>query len=219
MDNPDKLAIKGRARRRDSTWALERAQRAVRELPGNPFRYSGDGGSLSYILAQIGRFEEAITPARKAVEFEPGNPFLQEQLGFMLTNAGKLDKGEQAICQAIVIDPEIARFNGALGDNLMGQRRVLATIAAFRDVARFEPDDPRVIRRLACATVGAERVADAEPLLQSATEALPDMVDVHDLLSAVPEIQGRRAKPRRLRGARRSCSWTTSVGAIASHGS
>lgn len=194
MDNPDKLAIKGRARRRDSTWTLERAQRAVRELPGNPLRYSGDGGSLSYILAQIGRFEEAITPARKAVEFEPGNPFLQEQLGFMLTNAGKLDKGEQAICQAIVIDPEIARFNGALGDNLMRQRRVLDTISAFRDAARFEPDDPRVIRRLACATVGAERVADAEPLLPSATEALPDMVDVHDLLSAVPEIQGRRAE-------------------------
>ena len=194
MDSPDKLAIKGRERRLDFTCALERAQRAVRELPGKPFWYSGYGGSLSYILAQMGRFEEAVAPARKAVEFEPGDPFLREQLGIMLINAGKLNKGEQTICQAIVIDPEIARFHGALGDNLMRQRRVLDTIAAFRDVVRIEPDDPRVMRRLARATMGAECMADAEPLLQSATEALPDLVDIHDLLSTVLEIQGRRAE-------------------------
>jgi Flp pilus assembly protein TadD len=193
MDNSDKLAIEERARRRDFTGVLERAQRAVRELPGNPFWYSGYGGSLSYILAQMGRFEEAIAPARKAVEIEPEDAFLQEQLGFMLTHAGKLDEGEQVIRQAIAIDPELARFHGALGDNLMRQRRVPEATAAFREATRIEPDDANLIRRLGTALLQAGDYAGAEAAFRQALTLREEAGPYIELSDALGR-QGRLAE-------------------------
>ena len=103
MDNPEKPQMVARVRRGDLTGVLERGP-ARGGTPGNPYWLAGYGGSLSYILAQTGRWEEAIPPARQALEIVPDDPFLHEHLGFVLTGAGTLDEGEQAIRQAIAID-------------------------------------------------------------------------------------------------------------------
>lgn len=72
----------------------------------------------------------------------------------MLTGAGALQEGEQAIRQAIAIDAEVGRFHTALGDCLMRQGRDTEAVGAFREAVRLEPNDPQPLRR------GAGRCAD-----------------------------------------------------------
>jgi Flp pilus assembly protein TadD len=168
MDNPDRLQVEERARRGDFTGVVDRALRAAREHPDNPFWLSGYGYSLSNVLAQTGRFEDAIVPARRALEIEPEDPFLHEQLGVVLTRAGKLEEGEQEIRQAIAIDAEIGRFHTTLGDNLMRQRHNADAIAAFREAARVEPDDPHLTRRLGIALLQVGDNAGAEAAFRQA---------------------------------------------------
>jgi len=183
IDNPDRLQIEERARRGDLSGVLDRAQRAVQELPGNPFWLAGYGGSLSNVLAQVGRWEEAIALARQALEIEPEDPFLHEHLGFVLTGAGALQEGEQAIRQAIAIDGEIGRLHSALAVSLQRQGRGAEAVEAFREAVRLEPDDPHLLRRLGSALVALGDYAAAEAAFRQAlamrSEAGPH-IDLYD---------------------------------------
>jgi Flp pilus assembly protein TadD len=183
VDNPGKPAVMARAQRGDFGGLLAVAQQAVEELPGNPYWLSGYGGSLSYVLAQMGRWQEAIPPARQALEIEPEDPFLHEHLGFVLSGAGALQEGEQAIRQAIAIDAEIGRFHASLGNALTRQGRRAEAVEAFREAARLEPDDPYMVRRLGSALVALGDYAAAEATFRQAlalrSEAGPH-IDLYD---------------------------------------
>jgi tetratricopeptide (TPR) repeat protein len=169
-DNPDNAQVEGRAQRGDFSGVLGVAQRAVEEMPGNPYWLAGYGGSLSNILAQMGRWQEAIPPAQQALEIVPEDPFLHEHFGFVLTGAGALQEGEQAIRQAIAIDAEVGRFHTALGDCLMRQGRDAAAVEAFREAVRLEPDDTRPLRRLGAALTASDDYAAAEAAFRQALD-------------------------------------------------
>ena len=117
----------------------------------------------------MGRFEEAIAPARKALEIEPEDPFLHEHLGFVLTRAGQAEEGEQ---QDPPGDRDRCRDrpipHDALGDSLMRQRHSAEAVAAFREAARLEPDDPHLIRRLGSALLQAVTMLAAEAAFRQA---------------------------------------------------
>ena len=168
MDNPDKPSVDERARRGDLAGALERAERAEQELPGNPFWLSGYGHSLSNVLAQMGRFVAAIAPARKAVEIEPENPFLHEQLGLVLIGSGGSKRANRMILRAIEIDPEIGRLHRTLGESLLPQDRSAEAVAAFREAVRLDPDDPQLVRRLGAVLMSLGDYPAAEAAFRQA---------------------------------------------------
>jgi Flp pilus assembly protein TadD len=183
VDNPGKPEVMARAQRGDFGGLLAVARQATQELPGNPYWLAGYGGSLSNVLAQLGRWEEAILPARQALEIEPEDPFLYEHLGFVLSGTGALQEGEQAIRQAIAIDGEIGRFHSALGTSLTRQGRSAEAVEAFREAARLEPDDPYMVRRLGSSLVALGDFASAEATFRQAlamrSEAGPH-IDLYD---------------------------------------
>ena len=190
IDNPEKRHQEDRERRGDLSGVLERARRAVQELPGNPFWLSGYGHSLSFILAQLGRWEEAIAPARRALEIEPEDPFLHEHLGFVLTRAGIVEEGEQEMRRAIAIDGEVGRFHAALGDCLLRQQRGGEAVEALREAVRLEPDDPFLVRRLGSALVTLRDYAAAEAAYRQAL-ALRSEAGPHIELADCFGLQGR----------------------------
>ena len=168
VDNPEKPHVIARLQRGDLTGVLGVAQRAVQAMPGNPYWFAGYGGSLSNILAQMGRWQEAIPPARRALEIAPEDPFLYEHLGFVLTGAGVPQEGEQAIRQAIAMDAEVGRFHTALGACLLRQKRGAEAVEAFRAAVRLEPDDPHLLRRLGGALVALGEYDAAEAAYRQA---------------------------------------------------
>ncbi len=182
-DNADRPQVLARAMRGDLGGVLDVARRAVVEHPDNPYWLNGYGGSLSNVLAQMGRWEEAIPPAQQAVEMVPEDPFLHEHLGFVLTGAGALLQGEQAVRQAIAIDDTIARFYSALGGALTRQGRSAEAVEALREAVRLEPGDPLLLRRLGTTLVATGDYAAAEAAFRQAlamrSEAGPH-IDLYD---------------------------------------
>jgi Flp pilus assembly protein TadD len=58
-------------------------------------------------------FEKAIKASRKALELEPENQNLINDLGWTLFEAGRLEEAEEVLLKAVAVDPsdELAREN------------------------------------------------------------------------------------------------------------
>jgi Flp pilus assembly protein TadD len=168
VDNPERPLVQKRGRRGDQGGYLEVAQRAVQELPGNPYWLSGYGGSVSTVLLRMGRAQEAIAPARKALEIEPEDPFLYESLATILLFAGDPQEAERVIRQAIAFDNDIGSFHSVLGESLMRQRRPREAIDTYREAVRLEPDDPHLVRKLGMSLLRAGDLTAAEVTFRQA---------------------------------------------------
>jgi Flp pilus assembly protein TadD len=69
---------------------------------------------LSILLAGMGRYDEAITEARRAVELEPWNASTRGNLAAAYCGCGRLDEGIREYRAAVEIDPGNRRLRSAL---------------------------------------------------------------------------------------------------------
>jgi adenylate cyclase len=87
--------------------AIERAQRALRLSPFDPFRHAPYGAlSLSYF--QSGRMDEALDAARRTVESNPRFSICHVLLAAVLARSGKIEAAQAAARQALVLQPNFS---------------------------------------------------------------------------------------------------------------
>jgi tetratricopeptide (TPR) repeat protein len=88
----------------DYDWAGANAsyQRAVELAPGNP-----EGIGLAAVLAaELGRFDEAVKLARRAVDFDPLNADSWENLGEIELYTGELDQAAADGKKSLEVNPD-----------------------------------------------------------------------------------------------------------------
>ena len=137
--------------------ALDAANRAVELLPEDPRPL----GTASRALTMLGRHDEAITMAYRAVIAEPGNPFWHDRVAWaLLASDRQLADAEQAARTAVGLDPQEAHYYfthgvalDALGHTDQARQALLISL-------RLEPENPVAQHRLAMLD---GRVRSAEP--------------------------------------------------------
>lgn len=88
---------------------LELFQAAVRRFSARATLYQG----LGCCAGHQGLFDKAIEASRRALELEPDNQRLMNDLGWSLFQAGRLEEAEQVLSEAVAMDPvdELPREN------------------------------------------------------------------------------------------------------------
>jgi protein O-GlcNAc transferase len=100
--------------------------RAISLQPTSPL-YHGNMGEL---LRMMGRFDEAETSFRAALQLVPGNPGYMSALGLVLAQQGKLAEGVE-VCRAAANSAKTAVAYLRLGMVLAQQKQFAEARAAY----------------------------------------------------------------------------------------
>lgn len=153
---------------------------------------------LTTVWSQLGRlymrtrdFPRAQIALEKAVENNPGEADLLNDLGVAYLYQGKADRARNLFDAAVEIDPLYAPslFNMALCDisrNDRGQAR--DNLVKY---LRLKPDDPRALRELAFLDALEARYDDAMDSLEKALARSPDWPLLYFDAAAVSALMGR----------------------------
>ncbi len=137
--------------------ALEAAARAIALVPEDPRPLA----TSSRALTLLGRHEEAVTMAYRAVIVEPKNPLWHDRVAWALLAADRqLADAEQAARTAIGLDPNEAHYYfthgvalDALGHADLARQALLISL-------RLEPENPVAQHRLAVLNGETRRAAE-----------------------------------------------------------
>ncbi len=156
--------IVGESHAHDLAWdQAERSFRRALELDPNLSATRSDFARS--VLLQLGKTDEAVTQARRAVELDPLSSERWANLALVLYVAGRFDEAIQACQRVLAREP-----NDVFAQNLHG--RALTQEGRFAEaIALFEKLDARGTRRyLGYAYAKAGRRADAERLAAEGDE-------------------------------------------------
>jgi tetratricopeptide (TPR) repeat protein len=139
---------------------------AALDAAGNATRLAPDDARplalASRALTLLGRHEEAVTMAYRAVIVEPRNPLWHDRVAWALLAADRqLADAEQAARTAIGLDPNEAHYYFTHGVTLDALGHVDQARQALLISLRLEPDNPVAQHRL--AVLNGETVREPEP--------------------------------------------------------
>ena len=113
----------------DWNWMdAEKEYRRAIELNPN---YATAHYHYSYLLAELGRFEEAIREATEALSRDPMSALLNAGLGFVLLHARKLDQCIEQALTAAEVDPNMTLCYWILGTAFEQQGKYREAIEAY----------------------------------------------------------------------------------------
>jgi tetratricopeptide (TPR) repeat protein len=130
----------------DTPAALEAVDRAIQLVPENPRSLA----IASRALSLLGRHDEAVTMAYRAVIAEPQNPLWHDRVAWALLAADRhFADAEQAARTAIGLDPNEAHYYFTHGVALDALGHLDQARQALITSLRMEPENPVAQHRLA----------------------------------------------------------------------
>jgi tetratricopeptide (TPR) repeat protein len=130
----------------EANGALDAAAKAIALVPGDPRPLA----AASRALTLLGRHEEAVTMAYRAVIVEPKNPLWHDRVAWSLLAADRqIADAEQAARTAIGLNPNEAHYYFTHGVTLDALGHADQARQALLISLRLEPDNPVAQHRLA----------------------------------------------------------------------
>jgi TolB-like protein/Tfp pilus assembly protein PilF len=125
----------------DIIGALREHQRAIELKPNDATAHHWLGND---VLVALGRFEEAITEGKRAIELDPLSPVINADLGITLYLARRYDDAIAQFNKTLEIDPTFFYTHYNLGIVLQLKGDLPGAISEFEKAKRLS-DDPLVI--------------------------------------------------------------------------
>jgi tetratricopeptide (TPR) repeat protein len=91
----------------DAERAIEWGERALRLSPFDPLSYLAYD-SISVGHFRLGRYEEAVNAARKAIQFNPGFSINYVLLAAPLAKLSRLDEAKTAVARVLELQPSFS---------------------------------------------------------------------------------------------------------------
>ncbi len=92
-----------------------------------------------YVLAHQGRFAEAVTKSRRAVELDPNNAMAHNNLGYYLYRNGQIQESEPECRKALQLDPNNSHAHDSLGAVLAHTGRLPEALKECQEAIRLLP--------------------------------------------------------------------------------
>ncbi len=97
----------------------------------------------SYRIYDVaGKYEPAITPAKKVIDLEPKNEMNHYYLGLTYFKLQRYDEAVAAFQQGLAIKPDFAHAWFQIGSAYFNQKKFKEAAAAYKKYTEFTPDDP-----------------------------------------------------------------------------
>ena len=119
---------------------------------------------LGLVLAERGRFSDAIECHRRAIELDPNNAATHHGLGGALLRTHDVPASEASFRAALALDPDFANAWNGLGSLLRVAGRFDEARSCFQRALEIEPDHPEAHRGLAVIGQQASETGEIERL-------------------------------------------------------
>jgi len=134
---------------------------------------------LAKLAAQDARYDEAISRIDKIVARNPGNAVLQFERAMILIDASRPDAAEAALRAVTTSRPEFYDAQRVLGRLLLDRAgsdraKIDEALAHLQAAFKINPDDIATGMAVAQILVSTNRLAEAEKVLGSLLERVPD---------------------------------------------
>ncbi|MGE0482049.1 MAG: tetratricopeptide repeat protein [Phycisphaerae bacterium] len=182
-DNPVIRSHYGSALARAGRTA-EAADLLAAVVAANPSDF-GATNSLARVRLQQGRFREAADLLRRLADALPNDGAVHADLGRALLAGGDLDDAARALETARRLDPTNPWVYATAGLLALQQRDIDAARDQLLQAVERAPRDPDILLACGAALAGAERMADAAPILKRFVALRPDAIPILCQLAAV----------------------------------
>ena len=129
----------------------------------------------------------------RALESDPQNADLYNNVGMLYKSTGELDRAEDAYRHAVSLNPRLAAAWSNLGVLLDARGRKKEAIAALQQAIAVDPSNVGVKVNLALQYHASGMYADARRLLEEAVRTNPTMPEAQYALARTLEAQGDRS--------------------------
>lgn len=129
----------------------------------------------------------------RALERDPQNADLYNNIGMLYKSTGELDRAEDAYRHAVNLNPKLAAAWSNLGVLLSERGRRKEAIGALQQAITVDPTNVGVKVNLALQYHASGLYADARRLLEDAVKASPTMAEAQYALARTLEAQGDRS--------------------------
>ena len=140
---------------------------------------------LSSNFAERGLQEQALTAARRAVDFDPHDGGIQYHLGDSLQNCGSLAEAEAAYSRAIELQPDLAWAHGRLSAIFAERGLQEQALTAARRAIECKPDDTWFHYNLGNLLQQQDKLDEAVAAYQRAFELKPDNAKAQQKLDEI----------------------------------
>ena len=148
--------------RRTADWNWRGAEQALREALRQRPDHAETLVALGVLLANLGRLQEAITLAQRAVELDPLNGATQMDLLSIFFSCGRFEEAAQAGRRALQLVPGAQHYHGWLSLSLTE----LGRFAEAEAEAKLEPEPINRLLAQAMTLVRQNRLAEARERLK-----------------------------------------------------
>ncbi|MCH7813155.1 MAG: tetratricopeptide repeat protein [Planctomycetes bacterium] len=137
---------------------------------------------LGLRLSESGRFEEAITKYRQALEADPELAEAHQNLGVALMRLGELDAAIEHLRRAVEINPSLPQAHTNLGNALARAGRASEARLSYAEALRLDSQNPAVYNDFGNFLLGAgdfeQAVKQYEQAIRLAPGDLPPRVNL-----------------------------------------
>ena len=146
---------------------------------------------LAYVLSEQGRYEEALGPARVAVDQRPGYFKTHITLGKVLSALDRFEEAETHLRRVIALNPDAHSAHYYLGDVLYKQGRYEEALDSAHIAVDQRPDSFAPHVNLGAILSALDRFEEAETHLRRAIALNPEADNAHLNLGDILFKQGR----------------------------
>ena len=139
--------------------------------------------ALSSVLEKLGRIDEALGAARKAVDLEPDNASAVRQLGVLLMHMEHLEEAERSLRRAVKLSLGAPHFLMALSHVLHRRKQSNEAVALARQAIEMDPIKAGFHAHLAAMLESNGEIAEAERSLRRAIDFAPNTAHPYTSLS------------------------------------
>ncbi len=158
------------------------AETALREaaarFPNNPDAF----GRLGNLLAQQGRYDEALKMLNQGTQLAPNDPRLLNDIALVQLRLGHNDEALKAARQLVLVDPTGIGPRFLLASIIEVSGDKTEAIAIYRSILVDDPNQAQALNNLASCLIDTGDAKEAVPVARRAAEILHDDADVTDTL-------------------------------------
>jgi len=189
---PSASELLARARQLHRARRTSEAESIYRQLIGAHPADHGALSSLGVLLAESGRFDEAIEVFRRAVAIDP-NPAYLTQLGVICRLAGQLDASAEAFGRVLEIAPDFPDARVNLASVLIDAGADAHALPLLEEAIRRGPDSGRLRGAAARAAFNLNRLDQALSHARRAVELAPAVAPHHRRLADLLDAHGEKS--------------------------
>lgn len=177
--------------------AVSLSDKAVKASPEQAFIWQSRAALLESGRNLIKNADEWIEKAyKKAIDLEPNNPYLYQQLGICLARQEKAEQAFDKLNKAVELRPNLQRAQYQLGKFYYNKGDIEASVPYFQRAIRINPDYANALYSLG---LGYEKLGNKEtalPLFEKVLELNPDNQEIEKKVKKIKGLKQDNKKKK-----------------------